>query len=390
MNAVTGQGIDVERQVYERYGRAARTQESELCCPVEYDPSYLEIIPAEILERDYGCGDPSRHLAVGETVLDLGSGSGKICYIAAQIVGPRGRVIGVDFNDEMLVLARRNQPAIAARLGYDNVEFRRGKIQELRTDFDALDRHLRKHPIASAEDLLAFESFRAAQRAERPLVADESIDVVVSNCVLNLVADQDKRSLFEEIFRVLRRGGRAVISDIVADEEVPEKLKKDPELWSGCISGTFQERKLIEAFANAGFHGIEILKRDEKPWRTVEGIEFRSVTLRAFKGKQGPCWDHNQAVIYRGPWSEVKDDDGHTLVRGVPMAVCEKTFRLYTREPYAADIIPIEPRVPVDAAEAKPFDCSRDAVRHPRETKGLDYRATTDAALSCCEPGSCR
>ncbi len=386
---MTGQGIDVERQVSERYGQAARARESALCCPVEYDQRYLDVIPAEILERDYGCGDPSRHLAVGETVVDLGSGSGKICYIAAQIVGPLGRVIGVDFNDEMLALAGRHRAEVAARLGYDNVEFRRGKIQDLRTDFGAIDAYLRKHPIGSAEDLLAFENHLVAQRAQRPLVADQSIDVVVSNCVLNLVADEYKRSLFGEIFRVLRSGGRVVISDIVADEEVPEHLKKDPDLWSGCISGAFQERKLVEAFADAGFHGIEILSRDEQPWRTVEGIEFRSVTLRAFKGKQGPCWDHNQAVIYRGPWSEVKDDDGHTLVRGVPMAVCEKTFRLYTREPYAADILAVEPRVPVDPAEVKPFDCSRDAVRHPRETKGLEYRATTEAAGSCCEPGSC-
>ncbi|MGH7819238.1 MAG: methyltransferase domain-containing protein, partial [Candidatus Binatia bacterium] len=199
----------------------------------------------------------------------------------------------------------------------------------------------------------------------------------------------DKRRLFEEVFRVLRRGGRAVVSDIVADDPVPEHLKRDPELWSGCIAGAFEERAFLAAFADAGFHGIEILKRDERPWRTVEGVEFRSVTMRAFKGKQGPCWDHNQAVIYRGPWSEVKDDDGHTLRRGVPMAVCEKTFRLYTREPYARDILAVEPRVPVAPGDAKPFDCSRDAVRHPRETKGLEYRATTDAASECCEPGSC-
>ena len=388
MNGTTDRGNDIERHVYERYERAARAPEPALCCPVEYEASYLEVIPAEILERDYGCGDPSQHLSTGETVLDLGSGSGKICYIAAQVVGATGRVIGLDFNDEMLALSRRHRAAIAARLGYDNVEFRRGKIQDLKTDFDALDAYLRKHPVGSAKDLDALETYRASQRTERPLVADESVDVVVSNCVLNLVADDDKCLLFDEIFRVLRRGGRAVISDIVSDEEVPEHLKKDRELWSGCISGAFQEPKLLEAFANAGFYGIEILGRGEQPWRTVEGIEFRAITLRAFKGKQGACWDHNQAVIYRGPWSEVRDDDGHMLRRGAPMAVCEKTFRLYTHEPYSRDIIPIAPLVAVGAAEAKPFDCSRDAVRHPRETKGLEYCATTETDASCCAPGS--
>ena len=165
-------------------------------------------------------------------------------------------------------------------------------------------------------------------------------------------------------------------------------MKQDPELWSGCISGAFQESAFLQAFATAGFHGVEILKRDAQPWRTVQGIEFRSVTVRAWKGKQGPCWEHNQAVIYRGPWSEVRDDDGHVLRRSVPTAVCEKTFRIYTAEPYAEDVIAIEPHTPVAPEDAKPFDCSRESLRHPRETKGLGYDATTDAGGGC-EDGSC-
>jgi ubiquinone/menaquinone biosynthesis C-methylase UbiE len=379
---------NMERAVQERYTAGASAAETALCCPVDYDPQYLAILPQEIIDKDYGCGDPSRYLQPGETVLDLGCGAGKICYIAAQVVGPTGLVIGVDMTPEMLAVADKYREQIGERLGFHNVEFRRGRIQDLRTNLDAVEQYLRRHPVASVADLQAFTAFQAEQRTQQPLIIDEFVDVVVSNCVLNLVDDTDKRQLFGEIFRVLRKGGRAVISDIVADESVPFHLKSDPDLWSGCISGTLQEHDFLQAFAEAGFHGIEILKRDEQPWRTVEGIEFRSVTVAAYKGKQGPCWDCNQAVIYKGPWSEVKDDDGHTLIRGVPMAVCEKTFRLYTREPYARDIIPVPPRTPVALADAKPFDCSRDAVRSPRETKGLEYRATTDA-VACCEPGKC-
>lgn len=321
-------------------------------------------------------------------MLDLGSGSGKICYIAAQVVGPSGRVIGIDMTPEMLALAAKYRRGIGEQLGFHNVEFHRGRIQDLRTDLDAADDYLRCHPIASLADLQTFEAFLAEQRTTHPLVADDSIDVVVSNCVLNLVRDEDKRQLFAEIFRVLKKGGRAVISDIVADEPVPPHLKNDPALWSGCIAGALQESEFLQAFAAAGFYGLEILKRDEQPWRTVEGIEFRSLTLAAYKGKQGPCWDCQQAVIYQGPWSAVKDDDGHTLLRGVPMAVCEKTFRLYTREPYARDIIPVQPLTPVPLEEAKPFDCSRDAVRSPRETKGREYQVTSEAG-TCCAPGKC-
>ena len=384
-----GQTLNVERAVRERYSKGARERQAELCCAVEYDGNLLAVLPREIVERDYGCGDPTRFLRPGEVVLDLGCGAGKVCYIAAQVVGPTGRVIGVDVNGDMLALAREYRPEIARRIGYDNVEFRRGKIQDLRTDLDAADARLRRSAVASAEDLQAFEEFLSEQRRRRPLIADDSIDVVVSNCVLNLVRDEDKRQLFEEMFRVLKRGGRVLVSDIVADEPVPGHLKADPELWSGCISGAFQEAGFLGAFGEAGFYGMEVLKRDETPWRTVEGIEFRSVTVAAYKGKQGPCWDLKQAVIYKGPWSEVKDDDGHTLARGERMAVCEKTFRIYTREPYARDIIAVPPLEEVAPQEARPFDCSRDAVRHPRETKGREYRVTTDAAGTCCAPGDC-
>jgi arsenite methyltransferase len=380
--------LNVEQAVRERYSAGAQQAEAALCCPVDYNPQYLEILPQEIIDRDYGCGDPSQHLQEGETVLDLGSGAGKICYIAAQVVGAKGRVIGVDMTADMLGLANKYKGEIGDTLGYQNVEFRRGKIQDLRTNLDTAEDYLRRHPITSVEDLQAFEAAMAEQRTKQPLVADDSVDVVVSNCVLNLVQDNDKRQLFEEIFRVLRKGGRAVISDIVSDEPVPAHLKEDPELWSGCVSGALQEHEFIQAFEDAGFYGMAVLKRDENPWQTVEGIEFRSVTLVAYKGKQGPCWDRNQAVIYRGPWSEVKDDDGHTLIRGVPMAVCEKTFNLYSHEPYSQEIIPVQPLTSVVLEEAQAFDCSRDSVRNPRETKGLEYRATTQAA-ACCEPGEC-
>src|SRR6266446_521492 len=104
--------IDVERVVNERYGQAAKDREPKLCCPVEYDPKLLDVIPAEINERDYGCGDPSAFVREGDVVLDLGSGGGKICYIAAQIVGPKGQVIGVDANNEMLALADKYSHSI--------------------------------------------------------------------------------------------------------------------------------------------------------------------------------------------------------------------------------------------------------------------------------------
>ena len=385
MNSST---INPETAVKERYASGAQAREIALCCPVQYDPQYLRVIPQEVIEKDYGCGDPSQYLHPGETVLDLGSGTGKICFIAAQVVGPQGRVIGVDMTDEMLDVARRNAPVVAERIGYGNVEFRKGRIQDLGLDLERLDGALRERPITDAASFLKADELAAELRLKHPLVADESVDVVVSNCVLNLVDSRSKPRLFEEIFRVLKKGGRAVISDIVSDEPSPEHLQNDAALWSGCISGALTEQGFLEAFERAGFYGIRLLKRDEQPWQTVEGIEFRAVTLEAFKGKQGPCFERNQAVIYRGPFREVLDDDGHRMERGQRYAVCDKTFNLYRRAPYVEQFEFIEPRTAIPLEDAKPFDCTRTALRHPKETKGQDYTATTEAG-ACCDGGGC-
>ena len=380
--------INPELAVHQRYAAGAKAAEAKLCCPVDYDNEYLKVIPQEVIDRDYGCGDPSKYLREGETVLDLGSGTGKICFIAAQVVGPNGKIIGVDMTDEMLIVARANAPIVAERIGFGNVEFRKGRIQDLALDLERLDQELKARPITDAASFLCADELAQELRVKHPLVASDSVDVVVSNCVLNLVEPNSKRQLFEEIFRVLKKGGRAVISDIVSDEEVPAHLQNDPELWSGCISGALTEEGFLAAFADAGFYGVQILERDAEPWQTVEGIEFRSVTVEAFKGKQGPCVERNQAVIYRGPFREVLDDDNHRMQRGLRYAVCDKTYNLYRKAPYRDFFEFIEPRNEVPPAEAKPFDCSRTALRHPKETKGQDYNVTTEAS-NCCDGGDC-
>ncbi|MEP2775047.1 MAG: methyltransferase domain-containing protein [Luteolibacter sp.] len=375
-----------ESATRERYSAAASAPEAALCCPINYDPQYLKAIPTEVIEKDYGCGDPSKYLLPGETVLDLGSGTGKICFIASQVVGPTGKVIGVDMLDDMLEVARRNAPIVAENIGHANVEFRKGRIQDLALDLEALNEELKKCPIADTTSYLAADDLAADLRVKQPLVASDTIDVVVSNCVLNLVENRLKKQLFEEIFRVLKNGGRAVISDIVSDEEIPQHLQDDTHLWSGCISGAYTEEGFLKAFEQAGFYGIEILKRDTAPWQTVEGIEFRSVTIQAWKGKQGPCFERNQAVVYNGPFLKVLDDDGHAMERGKRYAVCDKTYSLYKQAPYSAHFSFIDPLTEIPPEEAKPFDCNRTAIRHPKETKGADYNATTEAA-NCREGG---
>jgi SAM-dependent methyltransferase len=382
---------DAESAVRARYAEGARQVVEALCCPTDYDPRYLEAIPQEILDS---CPRPSRERAPvpeGDTLHDLGWGAGTICDIRAQKVGPEGRVIGVDFHEQMLELARRHRPTVAERIGYDIVSFRKGRIQDLALDLEAAERWLRERPVDSVEALSAFEAECARIRREAPLVAEGEVDAVVSNCVLNLVRDEQKRSLFEEIHRVLRRGGRAVISDIVCDETPTARIRQDPDLWSGCIAGAFQEEQFLRMFEDAGFYGVEILSRAAEPWQVIDGVEFRSMTVRAYKGKEGPCLERSQAVIYKGPWKQVHDDDGHVLRRGERMAVCDKTFRNCTdpHGPYAGQFEAVPPRVEVPLSEAGAFDCRNGANRHPRETKGEDHKETRDASESCDSGGCC-
>ncbi len=380
---------DIENAVLTRYQAGAKEQEPSLCCPTDYqDTHYLDIIPDEILTKDYGCGDPTRYAQAGDVVVDLGSGAGTNCYMIAQKVGALGKVIGVDFNDVMLSLARKYQQKIGDRIGFCNTQFVKGKIQDLKLPLDAAQAWLEKFPITNLDQLANYEAECDRLRRESPLIADNSVDLVISNCVLNLVKPEDKTQLFREIHRVLKKGGRAIISDIVCDEDPTQNILDDPELWSGCIAGAFREDQFLKMFEAAGFYGIEILKRETEPWQTIDGIEFRSMTVRAYKGKEGACWERNQAVVYKGPWKQVQDDDGHTYFRGERMAVCDKTFQLLTNKqsPYHQDLIAIEPLTEIPLETAKEFNCRINAIRHPKETKGEEYHLTQIAEASACCP----
>ncbi len=361
--------LDIEHTVRQRYTAAAIEREAALCCPVQYEGKYLEVLPPELIDRDYGCGNPSEHVDVGETVLDLGSGGGKICYILSQVVGPEGRVIGIDQNEEMLALACRYQQQIGDRVGWHNTAFLRGNIQDLALDLNAFQIFLAEYPIRNTGDWEQASRWVEAQREKQPLIANNSIDVVVSNCVLNLVDPADRKQMFAEIARVLRPGGRAVISDIVSDRVVPQHLKSDPELWSGCVSGAFAEVNLLKAFEEAGFYGVEILQRQTDPWTIVEGIEFRSVTVRAYKDLEETESDGAYEVLYNGPWKSVVNERGHRFERGLFTAVSKKMFAALCKSPYREQF--------------SPKICKADQ----KLEGGNDTLHTISPPENCCDPG---
>lgn len=373
--------MTVETGVLERYSKGADSVQPDLCCPVDYDRKLLKLLPKEIIEKDYGCGDPSRYVKTGDIVLDLGSGSGKICYMIAQLVGDQGKVIGIDMNDDMLDLAKKYQAEMADKLGSDRIKFVKGQIQDLAVDLNAMNSYLQENPVNTTEGIIALRAWQEKQRSGSPLIKNNSIDLVVSNCVLNLVHDSDKAQMIAEIFRVTKPGGRIAISDIISDECVPQHLKQDQRLWSGCIAGALQEQAFLQAFINAGFIAVAYDKWENKPWQVVEDIEFRSVTITAVKPTGSECIDKGHAVIYKGPYSKIYDDEGHIYYRGQRMAVCKRSYTLLTNGTYANDFIGI---TPAEEHKGTPWCCATGAIRSVAETKSGAHKDNADSTSACC------
>lgn len=375
--------MQVEQNVQTRYAEGAKEKQEALCCPVDYQSELLAILPQEIIEKDYGCGDPSRYVKEGDVVLDLGSGGGKICYMAAQLVGDAGRVIGVDMTDDMLALARRHQADMAETLGGDRVSFKKGYIQDLALDVQKMEGQIAERPIQNLSDYEALTAWKTQQRADKPLIEDASVTLVVSNCVLNLVNKADRSQMLKEIYRVLKPGGRVAISDIISDDVVPEALQNDPTLWSGCISGAFQEEEFLQAFLDAGFVNVSYDKWDEQPWQVVEGIEFRSATLVAVKPSRESLYDAGQAVIYRGPFAEVHDDLGNIYTRGQRIAVSKRTYDLLMASDLAAQFIGFSPE---EAVNRGCFTAPAGTRRPSVDTKGGAAQVSSDTqnTSGCC------
>ena len=274
--------MEIKEIVKEKYGQAALrvTSGGSSCCgasasldgcsvdPITsnlYDALQKGQIPEEAVLASLGCGNPTAlaKLAVGETVLDLGSGGGVDVLLSARRVGPTGKAYGLDMTDEMLALARENQ----RKAGIANVEFLKGEIESI------------------------------------PL-PDNSVDVVISNCVINLSADKQK--VLREAFRVLKPGGRFAVSDVVVRGDVPEQVRRSMEMWVGCIAGALQDHEYISKLAHAGFESIDIEPtrvyslEDARQFLTGEGVnvdamaplvenKFMSAFIRAVKPAAKEC-----------------------------------------------------------------------------------------------------
>jgi len=234
---------EIKKMVKKRYGQFA--EQGSACCPdysccdIGYSIEEIKDLPFDISEFSLGCGNPVAlaDIKEGETVLDIGAGGGLDVFLAAKKVGPKGKVIGLDMTEQMVEKARKN----ARKGNYKNVEFKLGE-------------------------------------AENIPVKDNSIDLVMSNCVINLVPNKGKA--YREIYRILKRGGRFVISDLVTEEELDESIRNNPEKLVACVGGALTEKEYIGAIKKSGFKNVKILKKSPM---VVSGIKVLSETIKGEK-----------------------------------------------------------------------------------------------------------
>jgi len=305
--------LDTVREYYGRVLKSSADLKTSACCLAESLPPHVAaVLPGlheEVKARFYGCGSPIPPALEGAIVLDLGCGSGRDCYVLSKLVGPAGRVIGLDMTDEQLVVARRHQDYHARLFGWANTDFRQGYIEDL----------------AGAG------------------IADASVDLVISNCVLNL--SPDKSRVFREIFRVLKPGGELYFSDVFADRRIPVPLAQDPVLVGECLGGALYVEDFRRLMLRSGCADARIVSsaplalNDPQIERKAGSIRFSSKTIRAFKlDLEDRCEDFGQVATYLGSLAESPHafdlDDHHHFETGKPMLVCGNTADMIGRTRY--------------------------------------------------------
>jgi SAM-dependent methyltransferase len=309
----------IREDVKEYYGKHLRNKsdlKSSACCCAEKPPEAIrEILPLiadEILDKFYGCGSPLPPLLEGMTVLDLGCGTGRDVYIASKLVGEPGCVIGVDMTSEQIETAIKHQDGQRKRFGFNasNVKFFQGYIEDLK-------------PLG---------------------IEDNSVDVVISNCVINL--SPDKERVFKEIYRVLKPGGELFFSDVFSDRRIPEELSKDPVLVGECLGGTLYTEDFRRMMARCGWADFRyadirnMALNDKEIEKGFGNIAFSSRTVRAFKlnDLEDICEDYGQVAYYGGCISGCPHffdlDNHHRFFTGKPMLVCGNTASMLSNTRY--------------------------------------------------------
>lgn len=299
---------DIVQNYYGKELQSSSDLKTSACCDVSSVPQWLKNllknIHPEVLSRYYGCGLVCPPLLEGRRILDLGSGTGRDVYALAQLVGPTGKVVGVDMTDEQLTVAEEHREFHIEAFGYDNVTFLKGYIEKL----DELD------------------------------LEPESFDIIVSNCVVNL--SPDKEAVLKGIERLLKPGGEFYFSDVYADHRVPDSVKNDPVLYGECLGGALYWNDFITLSKLCGFADPRLVEdrplevTDPQLSQKIGTLKFHSATYRLFKldELESDCEDYGQAVVYKGTIPNHEHhfmlDKHHNIETGRVFPVCGNTWRM--------------------------------------------------------------
>lgn len=305
--------MDITNEVQKYYGetlQASNDLKTDACCTIVDYPQEIKTalsdIHDEVMSKYYGCGLTIPQELKGLRVLDLGSGSGRDCYLLSKMVGEEGSVVGVDMTDQQLEVANKHLDYHQKKFGYtkSNVEFKKGNIEKL----DELD------------------------------LRDYEFDLIISNCVINLA--KDKESVLKQAHRLLQDGGEMYFSDVYASRRVPEDLQRDPVLYGECLSGALYWNDFENLAKKVGFSDPRVVEsrklaiNNQEIKQKVGEISFYSVTYRLFKINQlePQCEEYGQAVIYNGKLKHAQEkfilDDHHIFETGKIERVCGNSFRM--------------------------------------------------------------
>ena len=310
--------MNIQDNVKDYYGKVLSTSadlQTDACCTIADTPSYLRAlltnIHPDVRAKYYGCGLIAPLALNGARILDLGSGSGQDAYALAQLAGAQGEVVGVDMTPEQLTVARDHLDWHAERFGYANVRFLEGDIEKL-GDLD---------------------------------LEPASFDVIVSNCVINLV--EDKEAVFRAVHTLLRPGGEFYFSDVYADRRLPDDLRHDPAAQGECLGGALYWNDFLNMAKRAGFADPRLVTdrplaiNNDGLREKLSPAQFHSATYRLFKidGLEPACEDYGQAVVYKGGLAQSEKsftlDNHHIIEQGRVFAVCGNTFRMLNESRFA-------------------------------------------------------
>jgi len=340
----------IQKDVQEYYGQVIQKTDdlkAKVCCPVDSLPDelkpFLKNIHNEVQERFYGCASSIPPLLEGLTILDLGSGTGRDCYLFSQLVGPEGNVIGVDMTDEQLAVANKYIPYHMERFGYSkpNVDFRKSCIEDLKSVG----------------------------------IEDNSVDLIFSNCVLNLSPDKEK--VFSEIFRVLKPGGELYFSDVYAGRRVPKHLQTDPVLVGECLGGALYLEDFRRIMQKVGFLDFRTVSQTRLDVGNPEiekkagMIDFYSTVFRSFKcNLEDICENFGHVAYYNGTipghLHEFELDDHHLFRTGMPVPICGNTTNMLSETRYKEHF-----KIVGDfSTHYGPFDCTPDPIKKDYDNSG--------------------